>query len=92
MQIFKCPFCGKRNETEFHFLAEAGKPRPEPAEEVSDTQWADYLYFYQSPRGKTAEIWVHTPCGEFFILERDTITREVYRSISLQKDQIKKQK
>ena len=84
MQIFECPFCGKRNETEFHFLTEAGKERPEPAEDVSDSRWAEYLYLHKSPRGKTNEIWVHIPCGEFFILQRDTITREVFRSISLQ--------
>ena len=28
MQTFPCPFCGLRNETEFHFAAEAGKVRP----------------------------------------------------------------
>ncbi len=83
MQLFECPFCGPRSETEFHFLTEAGKQRPEPAEEVSDEKWADYLYNHKSPRGRTAEIWVHIPCGEFFILERDSITREVFRSIPL---------
>jgi sarcosine oxidase subunit delta len=77
MQIFTCPFCGPREETEFHFGAEAGKARPEPAPEVSDAAWADYLYMNDAPRGPAREIWVHLTCGEFFVMERDTVTRAV---------------
>jgi sarcosine oxidase subunit delta len=77
MQIFTCPFCGPREETEFHFGAEAGKARPEPAPEVSDAAWAEYLYMNEAPRGRAREIWVHLTCGEFFVMERDTVTRAV---------------
>ena len=77
MQLFNCPFCGPREETEFHFAAEAGKARPEPAEEVSDADWADYLYLNDAPRGAAREVWVHATCGEFFVMTRDTVTREI---------------
>lgn len=83
MQLFPCPFCGKRDETEFHFVTETGKPRPEPAGEVSDQEWAHYLYFNQAPKGAAAEIWVHLTCGEYFILYRDTVTREAGHSETL---------
>lgn len=77
MQQFPCPFCGKREETEFHFVVEAGKPRPEPANDVGDDQWAAYLHMGKSPKGKAQEIWLHTTCGLYFLMTRDTVTREV---------------
>jgi len=83
MQIFKCPFCGPRDETEFHFAAEAGKVRPEPAETVTDEAWADHLYMNDAPKGRAREVWVHLTCGEFFVMERDTLTREVISSTAL---------
>jgi len=49
MQLFSCPFCGERDETEFVFCAEAGKTRPEPAAEVSADAWARYLYLGDNP-------------------------------------------
>jgi len=77
MQLFPCPFCGPRAETEFHFAAEAGKARPEPADTVSDAAWAEYLYMQDAPRGMAREIWVHVTCGEFFVMSRNTLTREI---------------
>ena len=77
MQRFPCPFCGLRDETEFHFAAEAGKRRPEPAPEVGDSVWADYLYGADAPKGPAWEVWIHLTCGEFFVMTRDTVTRDV---------------
>ncbi|MEM7438321.1 MAG: sarcosine oxidase subunit delta [Pseudomonadota bacterium] len=77
MQRFPCPFCGLRDETEFHFVVEVGHPRPEPAEDTSDADWAAYLYAYLAPKGAASEIWLHLTCGEYFVLHRDTVTREV---------------
>ncbi|MEL7430667.1 MAG: sarcosine oxidase subunit delta [Pseudomonadota bacterium] len=77
MQQFTCPFCGKRDEPEFHFVVEAGKPRPEPASEVSDEKWAAYLHMGKAPKGTAREIWLHTTCGLYFLMTRDTVTREV---------------
>lgn len=83
MQRFPCPFCGLRDETEFHFAAEAGKERPEPAPEVPDVAWADYLYLNAAPRGQAREVWMHLTCGEFFVMTRDTVSREVTASEAL---------
>ncbi len=81
MQLFPCPFCGPRAETEFGFAAEAGKTRPEG--EVSDKAWSRYLYSESNPRGAAREIWVHLTCGEYFVMERDTFTHVVKSSSSL---------
>ncbi len=77
MQLFPCPFCGPRPETEFHYGGEAGKVRPEPAEAVSETAWADYLHAQANPKGVSREVWVHLACGEFFVLSRHTVTHEI---------------
>lgn len=83
MQLFTCPFCGEREEGEFLFAAEAGKARPEPAHAVSDERWADYLYMNDAPRGQASEIWIHLTCGEFFLMTRNTVTREVIETAAL---------
>ncbi|MCO5128428.1 MAG: sarcosine oxidase subunit delta [Rhodobacteraceae bacterium] len=77
MQIFPCPFCGPREEHEFLFAAEAGKVRPEPAAKVSDEEWAAYLYHNDAPKGIAREIWYHQTCGTYFLMTRETVTREV---------------
>ncbi|PZO81771.1 MAG: sarcosine oxidase subunit delta [Mesorhizobium amorphae] len=85
MQIFPCPFCGPRDETEFTFGGEAGKVRPEPAADVSAETWSAFLHRHPNPRGASREIWVHNTCGEFFLLERDTVSHAVFASHSLRK-------
>jgi sarcosine oxidase subunit delta len=81
MQLFPCPFCGPRAETEFSFAAEAGKIRPEG--EVSEAAWSHYLYDETNPKGATREIWVHLTCGEYFAMERNTLTHVVKSSSPL---------
>lgn len=76
MQIFPCPFCGPRDETEFHYRGEAGIPRPEGGE-VSAEAWAGYLYMRRNAKGGTSEIWVHLACGEYFAMARDSLSHEV---------------
>ena len=82
MQIFPCPFCGPRDETEFHYVGEA-KARPEPAEKVSDAAWAEYLYFNANLMGASREIWLHLTCMESFAMNRDTATNAVIGSEAL---------
>lgn len=86
MQLFSCPFCGARDETEFLFAAEAGKIRPEPAPEVSAEDWSNYLHRVSNPRGETREIWVHQTCGEYLLMERDTVSHVVATTQSLRKN------
>jgi sarcosine oxidase subunit delta len=83
MQVFTCPFCGARDETEFFFGGEAGNDRPEPTGDVSAERWADYLHVNANAKGGAAEIWVHLTCGEFFVMRRDTVTHEVIETRAL---------
>jgi sarcosine oxidase subunit delta len=82
MQIFPCPFCGPRDEIEFHYVGEP-KARPEPARAVSDAEWADYLWFNANPKGEAREIWLHLTCREMFAMTRDTATNAVIGSEAL---------
>jgi sarcosine oxidase subunit delta len=77
MQLFPCPFCGPRDETEFSFATEAGNARPVPAADVTAETWARYLHFAGNPKGATREVWLHQTCGEFFVIERDTVSHVV---------------
>jgi sarcosine oxidase subunit delta len=81
MQLFTCPFCGLRTEAEFHFGGDAGNLRPEA--DAQDGQWTDYLYFRNNRRGPTREIWMHLPCREVFVMERDTLSHEVIATETL---------
>lgn len=71
MQIFPCPFCGPRDEIEFHYVGEP-KARPEPAGSVSDAEWADYLWFNANPKGAAREVCLHLTCMEMFVMMRET--------------------
>jgi heterotetrameric sarcosine oxidase delta subunit len=82
VQLFPCPFCGSRDETEFHYGGEAGNARPEGAD-TSAADWARYLYMRTNPKGGTREIWVHLTCGEFFVMERDSVSHEVLAASAL---------
>jgi heterotetrameric sarcosine oxidase delta subunit len=77
MQLFHCPFCGPRVESEFHYGGEAPNRRPEKDAPVSDEIWADYLYMRHNPKGRTHEVWMHRTCGEMFEMTRDTVTHVV---------------
>jgi sarcosine oxidase subunit delta len=87
MQLFRCPFCGPRDETEFHYGGEPGNARPEPAPATNEADWARYLYMRANPKGPTREIWVHLTCGEFFVMERDSVTHAIGASIPLAGDE-----
>ena len=77
MQQFPCPFCGVRDEREFHFVAEAGKTRPETVDEVSPRQWAAYLYSQRNDKGPVREVWMHLTCQELFVMYRDSVSMKV---------------
>ena len=86
MQLFPCPFCGTRDETEFRFLGEADALRPPGGAAAAIAEWTRYLYFQRNLKGRVAEIWSHAPCGETFRMERGTITHVVTASTSLRKE------
>ena len=71
-----CPYCGNRDEAEFHFGGEAHLTRPEP--EASDKEWSDYLFNRTNPKGTHYERWCHSfGCGQWFNVARDTVTHEI---------------
>lgn len=87
MQIFPCPFCGPRDEREFHFAGESGKVRPDTARsegaiDISAKGWSDYLYTQRNDHGYVREVWMHLPCQELFLLERHSITMDVVGATS----------
>lgn len=86
MQQFPCPFCDVRPEPEFLFVSEAGKIRPQPAAEVNAQLWSTYLNEAKNLKGSVREIWQHLPCGEVFVMARDSTTMEVLSVTSLRKE------
>lgn len=83
MQIFTCPFCGDRDEREFHFVGEAGKVRPDTTKDISDADWASYLHGHRNDKGPVREVWMHTTCAELFLMERDSVSMDVLSSSAL---------
>ena len=73
-----CPWCGRRDEIEFSYGGEAHMARPRAPHEISDRDWADYLFMRRNPKGLHRERWVHSHgCGRWFNMERDTLTHRV---------------
>lgn len=71
MQI-DCPFCGRRDETEFTY---GGEPIARPDVSADDPLWAEYLFFRNNTRGVHTERWRHTGgCGQWFFALRNTAT------------------
>ena len=71
----RCPWCGWRGATEFHYVGEV-RTRPDPAS-VTPEAWRDYLYFPVNPCGPVAETWYHRMgCRRYFAVERDTATNQ----------------
>jgi sarcosine oxidase, subunit delta len=76
-----CPWCGVRDETEFHYGGQAGIVRPEHPDELSDDEWAEFLFMRDNPKGEFAERWVHAAgCRRWFKLVRDTVTHRIIAS------------
>ncbi|ANS70398.1 sarcosine oxidase (alpha subunit) oxidoreductase protein [Streptomyces lincolnensis] len=84
MLLIPCPWCGPRDEAEFHYGGQAHVPYPENPSDLTDEEWARYLFFRTNPKGPFAERWTHAAgCRKWFNAVRDTSTNEiltVYRS------------
>ena len=78
MIVIDCPWCGTRSEEEFTCGGQSHIARPEHPDQVSDAEWAAYLYHRDNPRGLHYERWRHTfGCRQWFNVARDTVTHEV---------------
>ena len=78
MMRIECPWCGGRDETEFHYGGEAHIARPEDPDALSDEAWADYLFMRANPKGVHAERWMHAQgCRRWFNVLRHTASHEL---------------
>ena len=83
MQLIECPYCGPREEAEYHYGGQAHVAYPSDTATLSDVEWADFLFFRDNPKGPFAERWLHSSgCRRWFNAVRDTATHQmlaVYR-------------
>jgi sarcosine oxidase, subunit delta len=76
-----CPYCGERDETEFHYGAQAHVPYPADPDALDDAAWGAYLFVRANPSGPLAERWCHSMgCRRWFNVVRDTATHQVLAS------------
>ena len=75
MQLIACPWCGPREEVEFHYGGQAGVAYPADPSALTDEQWAHYVFFRENTRGRFTERWNHgLGCRRWFTAVRDTVT------------------
>lgn len=88
MLLITCPYCGPRNETEYHYGGQAHVPSPAEASELTDQQWAEYLFYRDNPVGPFAERWVHSiGCRRWFNVIRDTASYDILAVYPMGQDQ-----
>jgi len=76
-----CPYCGPRDETEFHYGGQAHVPYPHDPAALGDAEWGAYLFVRDNPKGPFSERWVHSAgCRRWFNVRRDTATHRVLGS------------
>lgn len=78
MLLIPCPYCGPRDETEFHYGGAAHVSYPADPAACSDAEWGRFLFVRANPKGPFAERWAHTAgCRRWFNVVRDTLTSEI---------------
>ena len=81
MFIIECPWCGKKDQSEFTAHGEAHILRPENPAEQTEEQWGDYVFFRSNTKGVHYERWVHSHgCRRWFNVARNTLTDHIYAS------------
>lgn len=85
--LIDCPWCGAREESEFHYGGQAHVPYPRQPAALTDREWAEYLFVRDNPQGQFAERWVHSGgCRRWFFAIRDTTTNAVHRVYAPRED------
>ena len=78
MLNISCPFCGEREELEFTCGGEAHIARPLAENQITDAEFADYLFLRDNTKGVFLERWRHAAgCRRWFNMVRDTVTHEI---------------
>lgn len=81
MLLINCPWCGPREEAEFICGGEAHIVRPLDPQNLSDEEWADYVFMRKNIKGDQNEQWFHSAgCRRWFNVERNTVTYKFGRS------------
>ena len=83
MLLITCPWCGPRDETEFHYGGEAHRAYPADPYALTDAEWADHVFARPNPKGRFAERWSHSAgCRRWFDVVRDTVTHEITAEVA----------
>ena len=78
MLLIQCPWCGSREESEFRCGGQAHIARPADAMNISDAEYAQYLFMRSNPKGWHYERWNHVNgCRRWFNALRHTVTHEI---------------
>ena len=79
MFIINCPYCGERDQSEFKAGGEAHIERPKQPTELSDDQWAEYLFMRKNIKGVQYERWNHVHgCRKWFNMVRNTSNDKIH--------------
>ena len=79
MLLIQCPYCKEsRDQNEFSPAGEAFIARPKSPKDISDEEWADYVFYRTNHKGNHWEQWVHANgCRKYFLVERSTISHQI---------------
>ena len=84
MFLITCPYCGEREQSEFKAGGEAHIERPKQPTELSDDEWAEYLFMRKNIKGIQFERWNHSHgCRKWFNAVRDTSTDTILKIYKL---------
>ena len=87
MFLINCPYCGERDQSEFSAGGEAHIVRPKQPTELSDDQWAEYLFMRKNIKGVQFERWNHSNgCRRWFNVVRNTATDEILKVYNMGED------
>jgi methylglutamate dehydrogenase subunit B len=71
----ECPYCGKRNSSEFVYKGAASVERPPSSDEPA---FFDFVYLRDNVAGPMKEFWFHAAgCHAWLITTRHTMTHEI---------------
>ena len=84
MLIIECPYCGPRDQSEFSNGGEAHVKRPDGSQDISDREWAEYVFIRSNPKGLFYERWCTlTDVVNGLTVLRDTSTDEILKTYKI---------
>ena len=87
MLYIKCPHCGLRSQNEFAYGGDATIKRPNLNQEISNTEWDNFVYYRENFKGNHNELWHHVSgCRQWFKVSRNTFTHEILETSKIEKN------